>query len=219
MTACAALAGSGRLVDGDGAALRPGDAALTQRLAALAGFRAGDVIADIGCGRGISAAVLREVGLDIVGIDRDAEAVAEAGAPALVADAVALPFADGELDGVLAECVLSLLDRSRALAEWARVLRPGGALALADLYAHAESGAFATAAEIAAALAGAGLTVEHHADRSDLLAGFVGRFVFAHGSLAGLWGDCVGAEAARRARPGYGLWIARKPMKNRGGGR
>lgn len=217
MTVCAALAGSGRLVDGDGAALRPGDAALTLRLAALAGFRAGDTILDVGCGRGVSAAVLREVGLDIVGVDRDAAAIVETGVPALVADATVLPFADASLDGLLAECVLSLLDRPRALAEWARVLKPGGALALADLYARGEAGAFATAAEIAAELADAGFGIEHHADRSDLLTNFVGRFVFARGSLAGLWGDCLSAEAARRARPGYGLWIARRPNTNRGG--
>jgi SAM-dependent methyltransferase len=219
MTACAALAGSGRLVDGDGVALRPGDAALTRGLAALAGFRAGDRVADIGCGRGISAALLRAEGIDVIGVDRDATVVAEAGGSALVADATALPFADATLDGVLAECVLSLLDRPLALTEWARVLRPGAALALADLYARAEPGAFASAAEITGRLADAGLVVEHHEDRSGLLASFVGRFVFAHGSLAALWGDCVSAEAARRARPGYGLWIARKPHKNRGGGR
>ena len=55
--------------------------------------------------------------------------------PAIVGDAVALPFASGSFDVVLAPfCLNHLAEPSAGVAEAARVLRPGGAL-LASTYA------------------------------------------------------------------------------------
>lgn len=217
MSAVPAMAGCGRLTDATGAPLRPGGAEIGAALIAHAGLRPGDRVVDIGCGRGATAALLTETGLAAVGLDRDGAALGEAralGVPVVAGDALALPIADGALDGVLAECVLSLLPRQRALAEWARVLKPGGVLALADLYARVAvadgASPYATVPDLRRALAAAGFSLDHVEDRSAALAGFVARFIFAHGSLAPLWGDCASVEAARRARIGYGLFIARR---------
>jgi SAM-dependent methyltransferase len=53
----------------------------------------------------------------------------------MVGRAEELPFDDGSLDGVLCECVFSLLtEPEKALKEFYRVLAPGGHLILSDIY-------------------------------------------------------------------------------------
>jgi len=55
--------------------------------------------------------------------------------PLALARAEELPVFSGVCDGILCECVLSLLrEPQQALAECARVLRPGGHLIMSDLY-------------------------------------------------------------------------------------
>jgi len=201
----AGLFGCGSLRDGDGEPLRPGGLALTRELVDLAGFRAGDRVVDVGCGLGASTRLLAERGVAAVGVDL----VAPHGAAAfVVADAARLPFADQSLDGVLAECSLSLVeDRRQTLAEWRRVLRRGGRLGLSDVYSRDgdEGRRIATRGALCADAVAAGFHVERFEDRSAVLKAWAARFVFQHGSLDALWGA---AGAGCKARLGYGLLIA-----------
>ena len=108
----------------------------------------GNRVLDLGCGDGRHAFAAYKRGADVVATDLDdsalkhvrdmfagilevGEAPPEARALALRSDALALPFPDHSFDRVIAAEVLEhLVDDEGALAEAARVLAPGGLLAV-----------------------------------------------------------------------------------------
>lgn len=111
-----------------------------ERLVETVGIEPGDAVLDIAAGRGATTfPALARVGDRgrVVATDLAPEMVSAlstdlASAPnasALVMDAQSLDFADGSFDVVVcAFAVMFLPDRAAALAEWRRVLRPGGRL-------------------------------------------------------------------------------------------
>ena len=143
----------------------------------------------------------REAGCDVVGVDLSPESVGAATASAegagladrvrfVVGDAEALPVADESADAVLCECALCTFpDKSAAAREFARVLRPGGSLALSDMTAVPErlppelTGVAAWVACLGGArpsrpsqrASGAGLVVEATERHDDALGGLLDR--------------------------------------------
>jgi ubiquinone/menaquinone biosynthesis C-methylase UbiE len=135
---------------------------------------ADQTILDAGCGPGGNGAWLTRHGR-VVAVDHAADALrfVRSGRPELApvrADLQALPFPDRVFDVVVTITVLySVPDDAAALAELARVLRPGGvALVLEPAFPALRRAHDTTVhtrrryrrAELAAAAAGAGLTVE-----------------------------------------------------------
>jgi len=112
------------------------------------GVGAGDRLLDLGCGFGRHAYEAARRGAAVVALDAGPEEVAqvqatigamiEAGelpprhpATAVRADALSLPFAEGTFDRVIASEVLEHIpDDTAAMRELARVLRPGGTMAV-----------------------------------------------------------------------------------------
>lgn len=201
-------------IEGDaGEWLRPGDGAIVKELFERAGLRLGSMVLDVGCGTGESLAWLERRGFVGLGVDRDEKVLAIAASRVVSAlfhgDACCLPFADACLDAVLSECSLSLMpDRRATLLEWARVVKPGGRLLLADVDWPGENGRDELAEDIGAA----GFIVVHHADRSDVLPGFAARFIFRYGSLDALWGDCT-CRGQAAGRPRYRLFVAERSVE------
>jgi len=124
----------------------PGGQDLTRRTLEAMQLSAGQKIVDVGCATGTSIRLMqKEFGLVAFGVDPGLEnllstsAVAEGpGSPPTLhfiqAEAAGLPFRSNSLDGVLAECTFSLFpDQIVALAEFRRVLKPGGALGITDM--------------------------------------------------------------------------------------
>jgi len=98
---------------------------------------AGERVLDVGCGTGYLAAGIRRArpDVDVVGSDLSSgmlDRARAAGAwPLVQGDATGLPVRAGSVDLVVARGVLHHLpDVRAALAEWRRVLRPGGAVVL-----------------------------------------------------------------------------------------
>jgi arsenite methyltransferase len=129
--------------------LHPGGERLTLRLARLAGVTPGARVIDVACGSGATALLLaRELRCATVGVDLGARAIEQARhathsgerARFLLGDAEALPVPDASFDVALSECALCTFpDKPRAIAEMARVVRPGGTIAIADVTADLDA--------------------------------------------------------------------------------
>ncbi|MBN2001956.1 MAG: methyltransferase domain-containing protein [Anaerolineae bacterium] len=230
-----------RRVAGD--VLRPGGLSLTRYALAQAALLPGARVLDLGCGVGTTAAVCRgEFNLGAVGLDVSGGMLAEArgqhpGLPLVQAPGARLPFRDGSLDAVLAECTLSLMpDPDAVMAEVRRVLRAGGWFAVSDLYTRAPDNApsgvtdphtlppagclqgACARADFEARLAAHGFIAILWEDHTRALKTFTARLIFEHGSLAGFWQCATGnpaiaepiRQAVARAHPGYFLAIAQK---------
>ncbi len=103
------------------------------------GLRAGERVLDLACGSGDLAVAAAEVGARVVGLDFSAGMLRAARTRGVAcdlvrADALALPLADGAVDAVVSGFALrNFVDLAAAFAEGARVLRPGGRIALLEV--------------------------------------------------------------------------------------
>ena len=128
--------------------LRPGGIDATAWLIAQAGLKPDTRILEVACNMGRTMIQLAErFGCAITGVDRDPDALAHARRniarrhledrlTLVEGDAAALPFADASFDIVVNEAMLTMLvggEKEAALAEYFRVLRPGGLLLTHDV--------------------------------------------------------------------------------------
>ena len=110
-------------------------------LARLAG-RAPQRALDVGCGTGFLTLMLAELGHDVTGIDLSPQMIDRARRKAeqaslqidfRIGDAVAIDCADETYELVVGRHLIwTLPDPQRGVAEWLRVLRPGGRLILIE---------------------------------------------------------------------------------------
>ncbi|WP_285565535.1 methyltransferase domain-containing protein [Streptomyces sp. RTGN2] len=119
----------------------PADGPAFDAAVAALGLRPGDAVLDAGCGTGRAMPALRAavgprgtvLGADLTAAMLESAARAGRGGSGLLlqADAARLPLRSRSLDAVFAAGLISHLSRPGPdLAELARVVRPGGALAL-----------------------------------------------------------------------------------------
>jgi len=220
-----------------GPSLRPGGFLLTERGLSLCGFSPGARIVDVGCGTGASVAYLQEkhrhraLGVDVSGdlIPKDDR---KGSITAVVARAEELPLSTGSCDGVLCECVLSLVtEPARAVEEFSRVLRPGGFLILSDIYDRSAdsvvSSELTTSGRCASTLRSrvfvekllgdSGFGLRAWEDHTRYLKELAAQLILSNESLTefhdlcGVFDSgCIGPSGSPPVRPGYYLLVAQK---------
>jgi SAM-dependent methyltransferase len=91
-------------------------------------FAAGSRVIDVGCGRGKELGQLVERGCLAVGLDVDAEALANCRRSKLavvLAPAESMPFRGASFDGLICTVAIPYTDEARVMGEIGRILRPG----------------------------------------------------------------------------------------------
>ncbi len=112
------------------------DVGWRRRTVAALGLAPGARVVDVAAGTGDLCRELDRAGHRSVGVDMALQMLAHArtAAPLVQADALALPLPDGAADGLTCGFALrNFVDLGGFLAESARVLRPGGRMALLEV--------------------------------------------------------------------------------------
>lgn len=199
----------------------PGSDATTRRLLALTRpLPERPRVLDLGCGPGRSALLLAaEAGAEVTAVDLHEPFLAELRRSAADrgldgsihthrADMGALPFPDGSFDLVWAESSAYAIGFDRALAEWRRLLAPGGTLVLTEcVWTTGEPGPAARAfweqhypLRTVTALSSAAVEAGYHV---------LGSFLQPEGDWAEYYGPLAAhADAADTAVPGMAEAVA-----------
>ena len=198
---------------------RPGGLELTRHGLELCAFAPSSRLLDIGCGAGATLGLLLEFGFNAVGLDKERQC--DEGLPFVRGDAAEPPFPSESFDGLLCECVLSLLpDKGAVLRNFARLLRPGGRFLLSDLYLRDGIGSTSALNPVSAtpscsegavprweleeALKGAGFRILAFEEHGTALKTFAAKLIWYSDGLPESLRTC----ACSGRRLGYGLWLA-----------
>jgi ubiquinone/menaquinone biosynthesis C-methylase UbiE len=237
----------------DDAPLAQAVSRISRKVTDTLGLRSGEHVLDAGCGPGETAVYLaRTFGVEVTGVTLSDFEVAKATSRARSAglqdrvrfrygDYTALSFPDNSFDAVLAlESLTNGDDLERALAEFFRVLRPGGRVSLSDfsLESNAEPdriatfmtglrlGALPTLTEWIGHLRAAGFQVEEYTQCGPRVFGMKAKYVkaamqrrteitekFGDGAFRDYAAEYQGFFVPRKDQIGYVILSARKPAR------
>jgi len=115
---------------------RPGGLELTKTALASCNLSVGSSILDAACGSGATLRYLCEQGYQATGMDLSMDMLqSDSVVPMIRANCRQVPLPSSSQDAVLMECALSLSNEAEgALAEFGRLLPPGGWLVVTDIY-------------------------------------------------------------------------------------
>lgn len=194
---------------------RPGGLELTKAALASCNLRADSFILDAACGAGTTLRYLSEQGFKTLGADLSINMLQyQPDMPVIQANCCQVPLSSASQDVVLMECALSLSNETDgALAEFDRLLRPGGWLVVTDIYirklndpqalnclsdSSCLSGA-QTEAHIRERIENAGFTIRNWQDQTPIFKQWLARMVFKLGSLNAFYRQLSSCEGSAQA--------------------
>ena len=228
-----------RLATGD--TLRPGGFFLTDLGVERCDFLPGARVLDVGCGSGATVEHLVSLyHLQAIGLD-PSEVLLESGKkknPSLnLIQGLGedLPFPVNHMDGVFAECALSVMeDLNQVIKEIFRVLKPGGWLVINDVYARNPEGLKSLQElnfdscirralpkeQLINKLIEQGFKIINWSDHTNLLTQLTVNLIMAHGSMTEFWlksSSCsvdpsLAQAAIKQAKMGYFQMIVQKGL-------
>lgn len=220
--------------DSLGTWLRPGGEALTRITMEKLRLGPEKMVIDAGCGKGSTLELCKEYGVtNLYGVDMNFSLLSEAGTGrkrVVQATMDRLPLLCNSIDCVISECAWNLSEKDQSLAEFYRILKPGGMLAMSDIYLRSTSlepvkwpirSCFAGATgldTVTKLIRQHGFTLRYCEDFTHLLKQTAAEFIFAHGSINQFWQAVTGCrelaaelcEASRATRPGLFLLLAQR---------
>ncbi|WP_346353322.1 DVU_1556 family methyltransferase [Azotosporobacter soli] len=203
----------------------PGGSALTTRLIDCCAFSPNAIVVDVGCGSGETVEYLCERrGLDACGVDSAENRLAEGRKRAphlalLQGNGERLPFPDASLDGVIAECSLSVMaNPEKAIKEFHRILRSGGTLGITDVYVRLQEETLTcylpeTGVDLLAIVRENGFRIRVFEDQSRCLREFVASYIMRYGEAEALqqcFPCCRMQSGQEKRKIGYFLLAAEK---------
>lgn len=224
-----------------GNTLRPGGFSLTDLGVKMCAFLPGARVLDVGCARGatverlVSLYQLQAIGLDPSEVLLEYGRTMNPGLNLIRGRGEELPFPSNHMEGVFAECALSVMeDLDLVLREIFRVLKLGGGLVVNDVYARNPDGLAPlrelkldscirralSKEQLMNMLVDQGFKIVNWSDHTPLLTQLTVNLIMTHGSMTKFWlksSSCPGsvdptlAQAAiKQAKMGYFQLIAKK---------
>lgn len=222
-----------------GETLRPGGFSLTERALEFTDLKKDDRVLDIGSGMGDTVNYLIEnYGLKAMGVDPSDILILESkkkypNINILKGVGEKLPVEDKSLEGVFAECTLSLMDDlDKVLEECSRTLKKGGYLVITDVYARRPEymqelndikfksclRGMLNLENLVSKLKSKGFNVMVVQDQTDCLRQLTVKLIFKFGSMGIFWNKISGCgdnmeefkEILSRCKVGYFLIICKK---------
>lgn len=222
-----------------GDTLRPGGFKLTDVGIKFCQFSDGDNVLDIGCGRGNTVEYLnKKYLLNSFGIDPSKVLLQEGknNNPELKIKegrGECIPFNNESMDGVFAECTLSLMeDLEKTLQETARVLKEKGWFVITDVFARnpqylnlMQEFSFNSCMrglhdieKLKTKLQNCGFEIMLVEDYTDLLKELMVKIIFTYGSMNIFWGKATSCstncsqfqQVLSKCKVGYFLLIAKR---------
>ncbi|WP_407310770.1 DVU_1556 family methyltransferase [Desulfosporosinus sp. SB140] len=205
-----------------GDTLRPGGFCLTDLGVKSCSFLPGARVLDVGCGSGatverlVSLYELQAIGLDSSELLLESGRRKNPGLNLIRGQGEDLPFPEETMDGVFAECALSVMeDLDQVLKEIFRVLKPGGWFVMNDVYARNPDG-FQGLQELKLdscirralpkealinKLNEQGFKIHAWTDHTNLLTQLTVNLIMTHGSMSNFWlktssGSDAGSDAS-----------------------